>query len=93
MLRRVFPSAKALITTTSTGPRECDVDRRTIIDVKTGKILDQCRPDDTADEVLNRKLPVQRDIMVELVVKSAREEFNKMRPDVAEMFSPPRIVQ
>ena len=42
---------------------------------------------------MNRKLPDQRGILVERVAKNAKDAFNKMRPDVAEMFSQPGIVR
>ena len=53
------------------GPPAQDVHRRTVWDISTGRIIDDCIVDDTPDEVLFKYLPADTDIRVELVLENA----------------------
>ena len=59
----------------------------------TGKLIDDCRPSDTADATMLRALPSTTSIRVELIMKDAAKWFKQRNADVCEMCSPPRIVQ
>ena len=90
---RTFLAAKQLITTTRKGPCMNDVKHRVIRDAITGKIIDECDVENTSDEKLSRKLPRPMDIRVELTMRKAQQMFEGENPDIAEIYSPPRIVQ
>ena len=49
-----------LLTTTKSGPHESHVHRRTIRDVDTGKVVDDCIPELVADEKVFRELQEKR---------------------------------
>ena len=93
MWARSFIGMKRMLTTTRSGPPEADVLRRIIRDVESGKVLDDCHPDNEADEKLFRHFDEKKNIRVELVMKTAAKWFKIGGPDVAEIYSPPRIVQ
>ena len=93
MYARTFLSAKRLITTTRRGPCMSDIVTRIIRDASTGKIIDESIIDDTPDDILHRKLQVPRDIRVEVTVRKAQKMFEAKGADIAEIYSPPRIVQ
>ena len=93
MWARSFIGMQRLITTTRSGPCESDVHRRIIRDADTGKLIDDCIPELTADEKLFRKIPEKRNIRIELVMKDAAKWFLKHGPDISEVYSPPRIAQ
>ena len=90
---RTFVDAEKLILTTRGGPCEADVERRIVRDAITGKLIDDCQPANTPDKTLFRQLPVPTTIRVELIMKDAAKWFRQKNADVAEMYSPPRIVQ
>ena len=60
---------------------------------KTGKIIDECIPDEVPDAALHRWMTKPEDIRVELVMKDAAKMFEKVGPDVSEIFSQPRVAQ
>ena len=92
-MARTFVGAKRLEVTTKGGPPSCDVHRRTVWNLNTGRIIDDCIIDDTHDKDLYRSLPVETDIRVELVLKDALAMYAREGADVVEIFSQPRIAQ
>ena len=90
---RTFIDAEKLILTTRGGPCEADIERRIIRDAITGKLIDDCRPDDTADAVMLRRLPLPTSIRVEVIMRDAAKWFRQKHADVVELYSPPRVVQ
>ena len=93
MWARTFLDMDRLVLTTKSGPAACDVARRIIRDLITGKVIDDCVPDNEADELLFRRVEPGTHYRVELVTKEASKWFQRVGPDVAEIYSPPRIVQ
>ena len=87
---RTFTQAEKLITTTRTGPRIEDIVARSVFDADSGVLLDQCNPDNTADNILHRRLPKPRSIRVEVMSQSARKLFEAVGADIAEVYSPPK---
>ena len=67
--------------------------RRTVWDVDTGKMLNDCIIEDTADEELYRALDFEANIRVELVLNNALDLYKQVGSDVVEVFSSPRIAQ
>ena len=53
-ISRTFIGANKLQVTTKNGPPARDVYRRTVRDLDTGRIIDECVLDDTPDEILYR---------------------------------------
>ena len=90
---RTFVNADRLVLTTRGGPCEADIERRIIRDAITGKLIDDCRPADTPDSTLLRQLPLPTTIRVELIMRDAAKWFRQKGADVAELYSPPRVVQ
>ena len=90
---RTFLGAKRLITTTRGGPPMCDVHRRTIWSLRTGKVIDDCIVEDAPDHALHRELSEEEDIRVELVLKGALAMYERQGADVVELYSQPRIAQ
>ena len=86
-----FIGMSRLLKTTKSGPHESKVLRRTIRDVDTGKVIDDCIPELVADEKLVRELP--RNLRIELVMKDAAKWFRHAGPNISEIYSPPRIAQ
>ena len=70
-----------------------DVQHRKVWSLSTGKLIDECCVDDVSDEELHRRLPEPDNIRVEITMRNAIELFEKKGPDVAEIFSQPRICQ
>ena len=68
-MARSFQDATSLKISTHGGPPECEVHRRIVYDLGTGKVLDDCIIDDASDEELYRSLGKETDIRVELVLK------------------------
>ena len=93
MYPRTFLLAGRLATSTKSGPVAVDVERRILRDADSGKLIDDCRPEDTPDDVFFWKLPAKRNVRVELAMKSAAKWFKQMGPDIVEIYSPPRLVQ
>lgn len=90
---RTFEDATKLQISTRGGPPVCDVYRRTVWDLGSGRVIDDCIVDDTPDEELYRKLPHEMDIRVELVLKDALSMYKREGADVVEVYSQPRIAQ
>ena len=53
------------------------------------KLIDECDVDDVADKVLHRPFMKVDDIRVELVLKNAAALYERVGPDVSEIFSKP----
>ena len=70
-----------------------DVKSRRIWSLSTGKLIDECDVEDTADSVMHRRLPHKDDIRVELTLKNALALFERHGLDVSEIFSQPRVCQ
>ena len=92
-MARTFKDAKKLMVTTRGGPPSCDVHRRIVRNLNTGRVIDDCIVDDTPDEVLFRDMEFETDIRVELILKDALETFSRKGADVVEIYSQPRITQ
>ena len=90
-MARTFLGAEQLITTTKSGPAVDEVRKRVVRDARTGKVLDVCEPSNTLDKHLHRHIIILTDIRVELHMKSADEMYRKHGPDVAEVYSQPRV--
>jgi len=90
---KTFRSVTRLHTTTKHGPPIEDVHIRRTWSLSKGVLIDECEVDRTADHVLNRELREPDDIRVELVLKGAQSLYMRPRPDVAEIYSNPRICQ
>ena len=93
MWARSFIGMGKLLTSTRSGRRESEVYRRIIRNADTGKLIDDCLPNDVPDEKLYRKLNEKMNLRVELVMKDADKWFRRSGPDISEVYSPPRIVQ
>jgi len=63
------------------------------VDFSRGVLIDECEFDKTADNILNRELPEPDDIRFELVLTGAQDLYMSSRPEVAEIYSNPRICQ
>ena len=70
-----------------------DVQHRKIWSLSTGRLLDECEVDDTPEEILHRKLNAPDDLRVEITLRNAMAMFERKGPDVAEIFSQPRVCQ
>jgi hypothetical protein len=70
-----------------------DIHSRRVWSLTTGRLLDECDVQNTSDEVMNRALPHEDNIRVELVLRNALELYERKGPDVSEIFSQPRICQ
>ena len=55
--------------------------------------IDDCIVDDTAGHILNRRLDEPGNTRFELTLKKAMEMYNRSGPDVAEVYSQPRVAQ
>ena len=93
VVARTFQKADRLHTTSKGGPCMADIQSRKIWSLSTGKIIDECDVDDVNDERLHRRLPEADDIRVELTLKGALKLFERKGPDIAEIYSQPRICQ
>ena len=93
IVAKTFKGVTRLWTTTKRGPALEDVKSRRIWSLSKGIIIDECDIHDTTDARLNRSLPEPDDIRVELTLKGAQELYMRDRPDVAEIYSNPRVCQ
>ena len=93
IMAKTFMGATHMVTTSRGGPAAQDVHRRVIRSLRTGRIIDDCIPDDTPDAVMNRAMRETDDIRIELTMKGAEKMFQRTGVDVAEVYSQPRIVQ
>ena len=57
----------------------------------TGRVIDDCRPEDETDDRVFRQIAPGTHYRVELVTKDASKWFKKFGPDVVEMYSPPAL--
>ena len=93
IVARTFRGVERLFTTTRSGPSIGTVKRRVIRNCATGKIIDDCFPDDVPDRLLNRRVPAAIDIRIELTLKEADRLYKQKGSDIVEIFSPPRVAQ
>ena len=91
IIARTILQAERFVTTTTSGPAMADVKKIIVRDARTGKVLDVCEPDTTLDRHLHRPFIVPTDIRVELHMKNADEMYRRHGPDVAEIYSQPRV--
>ena len=82
-----------MMTTSRGGPSQSDVHTRKVWSLSTGKLIDECHPDDVPDARLHRRLERPDNIRVELIMKGALEMYERKGPDVCEIFSQPRVCQ
>ena len=87
MIARTFPNSDRLVLTTGRGPKADEIDYRVVRDVVTAHVLHECRPEDTPDAEVNRKLAFPTSIRVELTLKSAKKMLLEKNADAAEVFS------
>ncbi len=90
---RTFFDVKKLFVTTRGGPPMCDVYRRTVWSLRTGRVIDDCIVEDVPDHILYRELGTEEDVRVELVMKNALAMYERRGADVVELYSQPRIAQ
>ena len=92
-MAKTFVGATRLWTTTKNGPPMDEIKLRRIWSLTSGKLIDECEVDMVTDERLKRPLPEPDDIRVELVMKGAQDMYMRPHPDVAEVYSNPRVCQ
>ena len=90
---KTFLGVNRLWTTTKNGPPIEDVFMRRIWSLTRGKLIHECEIDNTSDEELRRPLKEPDDIRVELVMRGAQDLYMRHKPDVAEIYSNPRVCQ
>ena len=56
MWAKTFLNMDRLVTTSKNGPAACDIARRVIRDIRTGKVIDDCVPDSEPDDNLHRRV-------------------------------------
>ena len=93
IVSRTFIGAEHLPVTSKNGPSLVDVHSRKIWSLSTGRLVDECVIDDVPDDILYRKLPAADNLRIELTLKDAVSLFERKGPDIAEIFSQPRICQ
>ena len=93
MVAKTFLGVTSLVTTSRHGPPMGDIQSRRIWSLTKGKLIDEADIDDTPDHILHRRLPQPDDIRVELVLKGAQAMYKRRGPDIAEVYSNPRICQ
>ena len=93
MVSRIFTDADRVVTATKSGPPMCDIKTRRIWSLTTGRLLDEADVENVPDKVLHLRLKTRDNIRVELVLKDAIALFERKGPDVAEIFSQPRVCQ
>ena len=89
----VFKQAHRLFTTFKGGPCMADIQSRKRWSLSTGKLIDECDVDDLPDEVLHRTLSKADEIRVELVLNNALALYERVGPDVSEIFLQTRMCQ
>ena len=70
-----------------------DIQSRRAWSLSSGKLIDECDVEDVDDKVFHRPLMKVDDIRVELVLKKALALYERVGPDISEIFSQPRICQ
>ena len=93
VVSKTFPQMVRMVTTSREEPAISDIHRRVITSLTTGKVIDDCVIDDVCDDELNRVMPYPDDVRIELTLKGAIKMFEVVGPDVAEIYSVPRIAQ
>ena len=93
IIARTFLNAERMVLTTRTGPREQEIERRVIRHNATGRVIDDCMPENTSDADLRRELPRQLSIRVAFHLKDAVKMFVGKGADVAEVYLPPRLAE
>ena len=93
MFAKTFKQVSQLPLTSKGGPVACDVHRRIVRSLSSGKVIDDCIVDDVSDAILHRKIPAVEDVRVELVMKDALAMYSRKGSDVVELYSQPRIAQ
>jgi len=71
----------------------CDIHSRRVWSLTTGTMIDEVEVDEVPDSVLHRKMGRVDNVRVELTLKNAVAMFERVGPDVAEIYSQPRICQ
>ena len=61
--------------------------------LSTGKLIDECEIDFTADSTPHREMDHVDGIRVELILKNATQLFERKGPDIVEIFSQLRLCQ
>ena len=90
---KTFKGVTRLWTSTKRGPAIEDISMRRVWSLSRGVLIDECDVEQTPDRVLNRQLSEPDDIRVELVLKGAQDLYLRAKPDVAEIYSNPRVCQ
>ena len=93
IVSRTFIGAEKLMTTSRGGPNIIDIQHRKVWSLTSRKLLHECDVNDVTDEELNKQLPAPDNIRVELTLRNALKLFERRGPDVAEIFSQPRVCQ
>ena len=88
-----FKGATRLPFSSSGGPPECDVYRRVVRSLTTGKVIDDCVVGDVSDQMLRRVIPAPDNLRVELIMNNALSMYQRKGADVVELYSQPRIAQ
>ena len=91
MLARTFKRVSSLRTTSVGRPCIDDVFQRKIWSLSTGKLIDECEIDATADSKQNRDMGHGDNIREELILKNATKLFERRGPDIVEISSQPRL--
>ena len=84
---KTVTDAEQLLVSGKGGPPSCEVARGVVRDLNTGKVIDDCVPEDTPDAVLFRCLPAKTDIRVKLMMRGASSMYHSAKPDVCNVFS------
>ena len=93
MVAKTFLGAGRMMTTSKNGPPIEDIQSRRVWSFTKGRLIDECDIEQTPDRILNRELESPDDIRVELVLKGAHKLYERKGPDIAEVYSNPRICQ
>ena len=56
------------------------IQRSAIRNLDTGKIIDDCIPDNMPDRILNRRIPLNIDIRIELTLREADRRYRVRGP-------------
>ena len=90
---KIFRNVSKLPVTSSAGPPECDVYRRVVRSLSTGKVIDDCVVEDADDRVLRRSIAEPDDLRVELIMRDALSMYQRKGADVVELYSQLRLAQ
>lgn len=84
---RTFKRVTSLPVTTKSGPYESDVQRRVVRSPTSGKVIDDCVVDDTADSTLRRSMPMAENIRVEITMNNALSFYQTKGADVVNIYT------